>query len=89
MDLLQNLSRQDSAVSITPPGPNDQNAQAMLEFLVWLEQAKGLTLCRAFKPQYDWYMPALSNKEKLAREFLGNNRSAGFENTSKESFRSI
>jgi hypothetical protein len=32
-------------------------------------------LCHAFKPQFDWYMPALANKEALVHEFLGSNKS--------------
>jgi len=45
-------------------------AQSMFDFLVWLEENKGLTLCSAFKPQFDWYMPAMANKERLAHEFI-------------------
>jgi hypothetical protein len=70
-EALQHLSREDSAIAITPSGSDAQLAQTMHDFLVWLEQTKALTLCHPFKPQYDWYMPAFSNKEKLVREFLG------------------
>lgn len=67
---LQHLSHPDSAIAITEPSSDQQLAQTMHDFLVWLEQSKTLTLCHPFKPQFDWYMPALSNKEKLVREFL-------------------
>jgi hypothetical protein len=50
-------------------------ARSMIDFLVWLEENKGLTLCSAFKPQFDWYMPALANKERLVHEFIAEQRS--------------
>lgn len=68
---LQHLSHLDSAIAIAQSGSDEQLAQTLHDFLVWLEQSKALTLCHPFKPQYDWYMPAFSNKEKLVREFLG------------------
>lgn len=49
-------------------------ALSMIDFLAWLEENKGLTLCTAFKPEFDWYMPALANKEKLAHEFIAEKR---------------
>ena len=27
-------------------------------------------LCAALKPQFDWYMPAFANKERLVHEFM-------------------
>jgi hypothetical protein len=72
-DVLQKITRQEVMSMYTKP-ENDRMAEAMHEFLTWLEQNKGLTLCHAFKPQYDWYMPAFANKQKLAHEFLGNVR---------------
>jgi hypothetical protein len=42
----------------------------MFTFLVWLEENKKLMLCAAFKPQFDWYMPAFANKERLVHEFM-------------------
>lgn len=52
-------------------GRREELVQTIDEFLSWLESSKGLRLCEAFKPQYDWYSPVLANKRSLAREFLG------------------
>jgi hypothetical protein len=65
------VSPQEPALSFAAPLRRDGLAETMLEFLVWIESSKGLTLCQAFKPQYDWYIPALTNKTELAHEFLG------------------
>lgn len=46
-------------------------AQTIRDFLAWLEACKGLRLCEAFKPRYDWYTPVPFNCEHLTREFLG------------------
>ncbi|MDP2433909.1 MAG: hypothetical protein Q8O33_18080 [Pseudomonadota bacterium] len=54
----------------------EEMTRTMLAFLAWLEQTKELRLCQAFKPQYDWYMPAYSDKGELAREFLHNRKAA-------------
>lgn len=69
-------SRQPTSAS-AGSGPEEMT-QTILAFLAWLEQTKQLRLCQAFKPQYDWYMPAYSDKGKLAREFLGKRRAADF-----------
>ena len=45
------------------------------DFLEWLETSRGMRLCVAFKPQYDWYVPVPANIGALAREFLGNKES--------------
>ena len=44
---------------------------AMSTFLDWLEKQKGLRLCEAYKPQYEWYVPICGNKEELLLEFFG------------------
>ena len=38
-------------------------------FLLWLENEKGLRLCNAYKPQYEWYVPANFNTKTLVTEF--------------------
>lgn len=43
------------------------------QFLVWLEDAKGLVLCQEFKPKYDWYTRVPTDKKTLANEFPGKN----------------
>jgi|JFJP01.1.fsa_nt_gi hypothetical protein len=68
---MQQSAQQESAVSIAMPSREEQLEQTMHEFLLWLEHTKGLTLCHVFKPQYDWYMPSFSSKQKLAHEYLG------------------
>jgi hypothetical protein len=70
-DALQPLPVQATASTFELPLGRQASEQTLFEFLEWIEQTKGLTLCQAFKPQYDWYMPAFANKEKLAHEFLG------------------
>ncbi|MBS4095527.1 MAG: hypothetical protein KGZ83_01645 [Sulfuricella sp.] len=40
-------------------------------FLNWMEKQKGLRLCEAYKPQYEWYTPICGSKEELALEFFG------------------
>jgi len=74
-DVLQQISIQKPTASFAMPLAREELTQAMLEFLVWVEQNKNLTLCQPFKPQYDWYMPTFANKERLVREFLGRPRS--------------
>ncbi len=69
-EVSRRISGQSSPAAIVAPPGDEKMVQAILEFLVWIENIKGLTLCQAFKPQYDWYMPAFDNKERLAREFL-------------------
>lgn len=70
MSLLPNgLQHEAFSALATKPGREDLTP-TLLEFLVWIEHSKGLTLCHAFKPQYDWYMPSFANKEQLARDFL-------------------
>ncbi len=44
---------------------------AMGTFLEWLEKQKGLRLCAAYKPQYEWYAPICTSKEELLLEFFG------------------
>lgn len=45
----------------------------MSTFLDWLETQKGLRLCEAYKPQYEWYTPICGNKEELLLQFFGIN----------------
>ena len=68
---------QESTSSLAVPFGRDTLAETMLEFLLWMEESKGLRLCQAFKPQHDWYMPALADVERLAREFLGMKAATG------------
>lgn len=63
--------------SVLAPG-NAALAQAINEFLAWLELTKGMRLCAAFRPQYDWYMPVPTNGEGLALEFLEKTAFADF-----------
>ncbi len=72
-DVLQKISRQEVMPKFSKSS-NEGMAETLHDFLTWLEQNKGLTLCNAFRPQFDWYMPAFANKEKLAHEFLINFR---------------
>jgi len=73
-DLSNKISPYES-MSMYAIASGDGYHESMREFLIWLEEYKGLTLCHAFKPQFDWYMPALANKEALVHEFLGSNKS--------------
>ncbi len=70
-DVLQRLSHQAAPAGKVIPSGHEEHARVLSEFLAWLEKTQGLTLCLAFKPQYDWYMPALANKRRLASEFIG------------------
>lgn len=78
-EVPQRISLPEATATLALPPGREELAKAMHEFLVWIEYAKGLTLCQAFKPQYDWYMPAFANKENLAREFLGTWEAAALE----------
>lgn len=69
------IATQVPAASIAPIR-REELTQTIRQFLAWLEQSKGLRLCQAFKPQYDWYIPALTNQDGLAREFLAIKTSA-------------
>ena len=60
--------------AITMQQERGELARLMIDLLVWLEENKGLTLCTAFKPQFDWYMSALANKERLVHEFIAEDR---------------
>jgi hypothetical protein len=66
----QTAPQESASQSAEPPG-RDKLAETMLEFPLWIESSRGLLLCQAFKPRYDWYIPALANKAELTREFLG------------------
>ncbi len=77
-EVLRRVTRQDAAAALISPQERENAVQVMLEFLAWLEKSKDLTLCQAFKPQFDWYMPSSANKERLAHEFLGNGVPAVF-----------
>ena len=68
---------QESASPFAAPLGRDKLAETMREFLLWIEKSKDLMLCQAFKPQYDGYMPALADKERLARKFLGKRAATG------------
>lgn len=72
--LSRRMHAQASAPVYAPP-KRDELEQTLQDFLAWVEQSKGLSLCEAFKPQYDWYMPTIISKQSLVREFLrtGNN----------------
>jgi hypothetical protein len=71
---MRELSQRVYALEDAPTGTQlegDELQRALLDFLKWAEQSKGLALCQAFKPQYDWYMPTITSKENLVREYLG------------------
>lgn len=53
-----------------PIAGHDEQAQILVEFLSWIQNTHGLSLCHPFKPQYDWYMPSMANNAKLAAEFV-------------------
>ncbi len=40
------------------------------DFFLWLEKEKGLRLCNAYKPQYEWYSPANCSVENLIDQFI-------------------
>lgn len=44
---------------------------AIASFLDWAENQKGMRLCESYKPQYAWYVPSHSSREKLLLEFFG------------------
>jgi hypothetical protein len=67
---LQKTKLNDGVVAIKMKNEHDELAQSMFNFLVWLEENKKLVLCSAFKPQFDWYMPAFAKKERLVHEFM-------------------
>lgn len=69
-DIYRRISSRGFVSSPGATGEADLG-QILIDFLVWIEQDRNLTLCQAFKPQYDWYMPAFAAKENLASEFLG------------------
>jgi len=71
-EVLQQASLQEPGPTFTMPAGRGDITQTLFDFLNWIEQTKGLTLCQEFKPQYDWYMPAFVNKHHLANEFLDN-----------------
>ncbi len=70
MEVTEQITQQVAGTAIAEPPEDEAAVRGMLEFLQWIEKSKGLTLCQAFKPQYDWFVPAFANKERLAREFL-------------------
>lgn len=51
----------------------EDESRLLHQFLVWLEDAKGLVLCQEFKPKYDWYTRVPTDKMSLANEFPGKN----------------
>lgn len=69
-DTLQHNKLNEGPVAINLKKERDEQAQSMFHFLIWLEENKKLVLCAAFKPQFDWYMPAFANKERLIHEFI-------------------
>lgn len=75
-EMSRRISLRESASSFAVPIGRDQLVETLLEFLAWIEKSRGLKLCEAFKPQYDWYMPVILNKEKLAQEFLAKKASS-------------
>ncbi len=66
MDEVRRVTRQGAAATLISPREREEAVQVMLDFLAWLEKSKDLTLCHAFKPQFDWYMPTSANRERLA-----------------------
>jgi hypothetical protein len=68
---MQRSLRPETSVMFDAPHDREEQAAMLARFLNWLEMTQGMTLCQPFKPQFDWYMPALANKDVLAREFLG------------------
>ena len=50
---------------------SEKTLRTINEFFKWLETSKGLRLCEAYKPKYDWYVPVPANLKSLTREFLG------------------
>jgi hypothetical protein len=71
VDVPQAIEHQATIKELSTPLEQAGTEEMLFTFLNWLEQAQGLTLCHAFKPQFDWYTPAFANKEKLASEFFG------------------
>ena len=69
-DTPQHKMLNEGSIAINIKKERDELAQSMFDFLVWLEENKKLVLCAAFKPQFDWYMPAFANKERLVHEFM-------------------
>jgi hypothetical protein len=69
-ETLQQKKLNEGPVAINIKKEREELAQSMFTFLVWLEENKKLMLCAAFKPQFDWYMPAFANKERLVHEFM-------------------
>jgi hypothetical protein len=69
-ETLQKKKLNEGSVEINIIKERDELAQSMFNFLVWLEENKKLVLCTAFKPQFDWYMPAFAKKERLVHEFM-------------------
>lgn len=70
---MRTMSRRVHAkkdVPVYPPIRRDELERTLRDFLSWMEQSKDLSLCQAFKPQYDWYMPTITSKESLVREYL-------------------
>ncbi len=69
-EMFGNISRQEADATLSVRPGRDERVQMLREFLIWLDKSRGLTLCRAFKPEYDWYMNAFADTEALAHEFL-------------------
>lgn len=71
--MAESVSRLVSTIAVREPSPDKRErvAQTISAFLAWLETDKGLRLCEAFKPQYDWYSPVAVSHTRLARQFLG------------------
>lgn len=72
-----------SKINVREPAPDRREvmAQTISAFLAWLETDRGLRLCAAFKPQYDWYSPVPVSHTRLARQFLGD---ASIDQTKRE-----
>jgi hypothetical protein len=81
--MAETVPRLVSTIAVREP-PLDKHegvAQTISAFLAWLETDKGLRLCEAFKPQYDWYSPVAVSHKCLARQFL---RDAPIDQTKRE-----
>lgn len=50
--------------------------QLLRDFLEWAEREKGLVLCEAYKPKYDWYTPIAYHSRSLVEKFLEGGRHA-------------
>ena len=74
MSTQLSLNADQSAVApinsaLRPEAPPDLS-QLLRDFLEWAQQEKGLVLCEAYKPKYDWYTPIAYHSRILVEKFL-------------------